>query len=279
MDPRTISSWPTRHRSVTTFRLFSIEIPLPRVSVQGIGRDCFFRFDGLWVPGRTGMGSLEESPVFSPEVGCWILKMWPLWSPHESRYLCYYRSSVDGIRSIARASSTDFLDWKAEGKYVSVIRIRYAPAHLYTNQTQPYFRAPHIYVATPARFFPGRKVLSDEEARLIEVHPKYYNDTSDAALMTSRGGLLCQRFHLEALLRRPGIGANNWVSRSNYPVLGWVQTSPHEMSFYTNQDYGQPTAHLHRYVFRLDGLSSVRAGDHPGIWVSKPLVRSGNHLF
>ena len=71
-------------------------------------------------------------------------------------------------------------------------------------------------------FLSWRKVLSDEEARLIEVHPKYYNDTSDAALMTSRGGLLYQRFHLEALLR-PGIGANNWVSRSNYPVLGWCR--------------------------------------------------------
>lgn len=223
--------------------------------------------------------ALSESPVFSPEG--WVLDSQNVafWSPHESRYLCYYRSSVDGIRSIARASSVDFLDWKAEGqmRFSDTDSIR-PSQHLYTNQTQPYFRAPHIYVATPARFFPGRKVLSDEEARLIDVHPKYYNDTSDAALMTSRGGLLYQRFHLEALLR-PGIGANNWVSRSNYPVLGWVQTSPHEMSFYTNQDYGQPTAHLHRYVFRLDGLSSVRAGDHPGIWVSKPLVRSGNHLF
>jgi hypothetical protein len=26
--------------------------------------------------------------------------------------------------------------------------------HLYTNQTAPYFRAPHIYVAIAARFMP-----------------------------------------------------------------------------------------------------------------------------
>ena len=60
--------------------------------------------------------ALSESPVFSPEG--WVLDSQNVafWSPHESRYLCYYRSSVDGIRSIARASSTDFLDWKAEGQ-------------------------------------------------------------------------------------------------------------------------------------------------------------------
>ena len=59
---------------------------------------------------------------------------------------------------------------------------------LYTNQTQPYFRAPHIYVATAARFMPGRKVVTDAQAKEIGAHPEYYNDTSDAVLMSTRGG-------------------------------------------------------------------------------------------
>jgi len=31
------------------------------------------------------------------------------------------------------------------------------------NQTNPYFRAPHIYVSIAARFWPGRRALNDEE--------------------------------------------------------------------------------------------------------------------
>jgi hypothetical protein len=44
--------------------------------------------------------------------------------------------------------------------------------HLYTNQTQPYFRAPHIYIALPMRFLPGRQVLTDEQARRLGVDPR-----------------------------------------------------------------------------------------------------------
>ena len=36
--------------------------------------------------------------------------------------------------------------------------------HLYTNQTSPYFRSPHLYIGIAARFFPGRQVLSGDEA-------------------------------------------------------------------------------------------------------------------
>jgi len=32
---------------------------------------------------------------------------------------------------------------------------------LYTNATKPYFRAPHIYLSFPMRYFPGRNSLSD----------------------------------------------------------------------------------------------------------------------
>lgn len=83
---------------------------------------------------------------------------------------------------------------------------------------------------------------------------------------------------MEALLR-PGMGPGNWVSRSNYPVLGIVQTSDTTMSLYTNQDYGQPTAHLHRYEFRLDGLSSWHAGNQPGWLLTKPFKANAQGVF
>ncbi|HAH43770.1 MAG TPA: hypothetical protein DCM07_02740, partial [Planctomycetaceae bacterium] len=56
-----------------------------------------------------------------------------------------------------------------------------------------------------------------------------------------------------------GIGAQNWVSRTNYPALNVVQTGPAEMSVYVNQDYAQQTAHLRRYSLRLDGFASLHA--------------------
>ena len=150
--------------------------------------------------------------------------------------------------------------------------------HLYTNQTHPYFRAPHLYVSIAARFMPGRQVLSEDQAKAINVNPRYFKDTSDAILMTSRPGRdVYDRTFLSSFVR-PGIGAHNWVSRTNYPALNVVQTGPAEMSVYLNQDYAQPTAHLRRYSMRLDGFASAQADYNGGELVTKPLSFSGQQL-
>jgi hypothetical protein len=152
------------------------------------------------------------------------------------------------------------------------------PEELYTNQTSPYFRAPHIYVSIAARFFPGKQVITDSQAKRLNVNPSYYHDCSDAVLMTSRGGSSYQRTFMEGFLR-PGIGLGNWVSRTNYPALNVVQTGPYEMSFYVNQDYAQPGTHLHRYSLRIDGFTSLQAGYIPGEIVSRPFTFSGEGLL
>jgi hypothetical protein len=82
---------------------------------------------------------------------------------------------------------------------------------------------------------------------------------------------------MEAFIR-PGIGLDNWVSRSNYPALNVVQTSPTEMSIYVNQDYAQSTAHLHRYSLRLDGFTSLSAPYKGGEVLSKTFTFSGKEL-
>lgn len=84
--------------------------------------------------------------------------------------------------------------------------------HFYTNQTQPYFRAAHIDVATAARFLPGRRVTTARQAEKVDVRSKYVQDTSDAVLMTSRGEHRYECAFLAAFVR-PGIGLGNWVSR------------------------------------------------------------------
>jgi len=119
--------------------------------------------------------------------------------------------------------------------------------------------------------------LTDEQAKAIHVNPKYFKDTSDAIFMTTRGGSYYERTFLSSFVR-PGIGARNWVSRTNYPALNVVQTGPTEMSVYVNQDYAQPTAHLRRYSMRLDGFASVQAPYAGGELLTKLLRFSGKEL-
>lgn len=222
---------------------------------------------------------IQSGPILpSPDAFALDSQNLSFFSTHESRYVLYYRTwkEIAGTRYrwVSRATSDDFLHWTPEGP------IDYGtapPEHLYTNQTSPYFRAPHIYAAICARFFPGRQVLSEVQARAVHVDPQYFKDCSDAVLITSRGGTKFSRTFLEAFLR-PGLGLQNWVSRSNYPALNLVQTGPAEMSLYVNRDYGQPTAHLQRYALRLDGFASLHAGYAAGTILTHPLTFQGVRL-
>lgn len=199
------------------------------------------------------------------------------WSESEQKYVSYFRV-YDGVRRIARSESADFVTWSDPVLMSYLTDGKPSPIEeLYTNQTHPYFRAPHLYVAVAARFVPGRQAISDEEAAALHVAEGFHKDLSDAVLMTTRGGNVYDRTFLSSFIR-PGIGAQNWVSRTNYPALGIVQTGPTEMSIYTNQDNAQPTAHLHRYSLRLDGFASVRADYNGGELLTKPLTFSGSRL-
>ncbi|MCA9039351.1 MAG: hypothetical protein KDA65_03285 [Planctomycetaceae bacterium] len=215
---------------------------------------------------------MREAPVITQ--GAFDSQNVPMWSETEQKYICYLRVFVGGIRRISRCESDDFVNWtepqlmEYKGKPVE---------HLYTNQTDAYFRAPHIYVATPARFFPGRQVLNEEQANEIGVHPKYFKDISDGVFMTTRGGYEYDRTFMEGFIR-PGIGYQNWVSRTNYPARGVIQTGETEMSVYANMNYGQATAYLRRFSIRLDGFASIHADYDGGTATTKPFTFQGNKL-
>ena len=244
-------------------------------AVGGVASSGLFAFAS---PDGVHWRCMQEKPVFKPEG--WVLDSQnvPFWSQSEGKYVLYFRQAVDGVRAIARVTSDDFRNWSAiEQMTYSDTESTKPSNHLYTNQTRPYFRAPQIYLATAARFMPGRQVLTPEEAESIGVHPKYFGDTSDCVLLTSRGGATYDRMFAEALIK-PGIGAENWVSRTNYPGLGFVPTGDNEMSLYANQNYGQPSAHLRRYVWRVDGLACVWAPASGGEVVTTPFVLSGTKI-
>ena len=62
------------------------------------------------------------------------------------------------VRTISRATSRDFLTWT---KAAAMDFGGHLDEQIYTNQTQPYFRATHIYLTFSMRFFHGRSGLSD----------------------------------------------------------------------------------------------------------------------
>jgi hypothetical protein len=197
------------------------------------------------------------------------------WSGSEGLYISYFRIFTDKrVRGVSRSVSKDFINWSEP------VEMTYGdtpPEHLYTQQTSPYFRAPHIYLAIGARFFPDRQILSEEQLTKLKVDPTQHKGLSEPYLMSTRGGNVYNRTFMEAFIR-PGIGPNNWSARTNYPVLNVVQTSPEEMSVYLNQDYAQPTAHLHRYSLRLDGFTSINAPYSGGNVISKPFIFLGKEL-
>jgi len=200
------------------------------------------------------------------------------WSESEHKYISYIRTNAKegniSYRSVSRSTSTDFINW-TRPEPMKFGNVPYD--HLYTQQTSPYYRAPQIYVAIGARFMPGRQVVSDEQAAILHVNPDYYKDCSDAIFMTTRGGNLYDRTFLESFIR-PGIGLENWVSRSNYPALNVVETGKHEMSVYVNESYAQEGAHLKRYSMRIDGFVSVHAGMKEGSITTKLIKFEGKEL-
>jgi hypothetical protein len=170
------------------------------------------------------------------------------WSGNEGCYVCYFRHFLDKkYRSVCRTTSADFVDWTEPVP----LRPNVPGEHLYTTLTHPYFRAPHIYIATPTRFHPDR------------------GESTDILFMTARGPGAYDRTFREVFIR-PGLDPNRWGNRSNYAALNVVPTSATEMSIYTTP--------FRRFTLRLDGFASVRAGADPGELITHPLRFQGQAL-
>ncbi len=171
------------------------------------------------------------------------------WSELEGRYVCYFRHFLDKkLRSVCRTTSENYLDWTEP----EPLRPNLPGEHIYTTLTHPYFRAPHIYVALPTRFFPDR------------------GESTDVLFMTARGPGPFDRTFREAFIR-PGLDPARWGNRSNYAALNVVPTGPEEMSIYMTP--------FRRFVLRTDGFASVRAGADEGELLTRPLTFEGSRLL
>ena len=218
----------------------------------------------------------KEKPVVTE--GAFDSQNVAFWSGAERSYVAYFRTwtegGFEGFRTISRAVSPDLLNWSTPAMMTFGAT---PPEHLYTSQTQPYFRAPHIYVALPMRFVPGRKVLTDDEARALGVGEGYASDCAETVFMTSRGGGRYERTFMEGFIR-PGLDPGNWASRSGLSALGVVPTGASEISIYKQAHYAQPSNCLERYSMRMDGFVSVNAPFAGGEMRTRPIRFAGNEL-
>ncbi len=196
------------------------------------------------------------------------------WSEVEGQYVAYFRCS-DGWRTMARTTSKDLMTWT---KPILMSYGNTPREQFYVNNTQPYFRAPHLFIAPAARFMERRQVLDDARARALGVAGGYFKDCSDGVLLTSRAGSEhYDRTFMEAFVR-PGLGDSNWVSRANFPLTGLLPAGPERMQLFVSRDYQQSSWHIERLVVRTDGFASLSAPRAGGAMVTKPLTFTGREL-
>ncbi|MBK9167318.1 MAG: hypothetical protein IPM24_07610 [Bryobacterales bacterium] len=180
------------------------------------------------------------------------------------RYVAIYRDFRQGVRTLKRAESADFLQW-SPGVWAD-----YGGApkeQLYTNATTPYFRAPQIYVAFPKRFVNWRTPPSGQPLSGI----------SETVFMTSRDGVRWDRRFMEAFIR-PGRDPRNWVHRTNMVMTGVVPTAPDEISIYVQRHYNFPSCHVERMTLRTDGFVAARAGYGGGELLTRPFIMEGHKM-
>lgn len=206
---------------------------------------------GLWAfvsPDGIHWKKLRDEAVVPEEWGKYFdSQNYAFWSESEQCYVCYFRRFIKGYRGIARTTSQDFLTWTPLVEMAANL----PGEHLYTACTQPYFRAPHIYIATPTRFMDKRGAATD------------------ILFMSTRGGSHYDRTFTQSFIR-PGIGQDGWANRANYAAIGIHQTGAAEMSLFLTGG--------RRYTLRLDGFASVNAPLSGGELITKPLKFAGQQL-
>jgi len=205
--------------------------------------------------------ALSDEPILTE--GAFDSQNVVFWDSVAGEYVAYYREFRDGSREVKYSKSKDFIHW-TDDEWISITGAPHC--QLYTNAVQPYFRAPHIYLGFPKRFF--------EERKAVGSHP--FTGVSDGGFMSSRDRT---NFHIwgEAFVR-PGQEQFNWTERSNMAAWGMLQLCPEEISMFYSRHFHHSTNHLSRMTLRTDGFVSVHAGAQTGNLTTKPLIFEGRNL-
>jgi len=224
------------------------------------------------------------------------------WDPIRHFYWCYVRGfhdangrSVDetqhgtvGIRDIRVSTSPDFRHWTEPCQ----LDFGDAPDEaLYTNQIEPYYRAPELLVGFPTRYVErdfspqAMQSLPDpiHRQRRMNFSHRYGAAVTDGQFMTSRDGYHFHRWAETFILPGPE-RSNNWVYGDSYQSLGLIETpaadptAAPELSCYVDEGHWKENESLRRYTLRVDGFVSLHAGRNLGELLTPPFVFAGREL-
>ena len=260
------------------------------VSADGIN----FRFH----PGENIHEMMHNSLMISgKDSGCYFDSLNTVYYNHElGKYVAFVRGFHvgddyyppdpdvdDAVRDIRYTVSDDFWHWS----YPEVFKYNDEYDYqLYANAIAPYYRAPHIYCATPTRYVAWpewndsfEKLPNAEERR----HRHRGKSMNDAIFMSSRDGQNWFRYG-EAFMTAGPEHHSNWKYGDCYPCVGFTET-PGEipgtdpyLSMFCKEDHENEPTKLYRYSLRLDGFVSRTSTLKPQMLVTKPFVYEGKEL-
>jgi hypothetical protein len=235
--------------------------------------------DGIrWSP-------LADGPILTK--GAFDTQNNAFWDPLRRQYWCYVRDFHQGVRDIRVATSADFRTWTEP----ELLKFPGAPDEaLYTNQVQPYYRAPHLFVGFPTRYVERPWSLSvqalpdpEHRRRRMRFHPRFGTAVTDGLFMTSRDGRTFRRWD-EALFRPGPERKDNWLYGDGYQNLGLLETAaedptaPPELSVYVSEGNWKRPTRLRRWTLRVDGFVALHARQKGGEFVTRPLAFRGKEL-
>jgi hypothetical protein len=229
---------------------------------------------------------LSESPIQT--VGAFDSQNLVFWDTVRGEYRMYHRGFNGSVRDVLTAVSDNILsfpepDW---------LQYPGSPTMaLYTNQIQPYYRAPHIFMGFPMRYcdrgwsqpmldLPGR----DVRVARAGFSRRYGTTVTDAVFMSSRDGITFKRWS-DAFIRPGPKQSESWVYGDNFVFWGMVETAsiygdaPPDLSLYVVEGYWEGTDTLfRRHTLRVDGFVSATAPYSGGEVLTRPLVFEGGSL-
>lgn len=236
---------------------------------------------------------MQDDPVYTD--GKFDTQNIAFWSKKENKYVLYYREFRSEIRVVFRATSDDFIHWKNEGEIAF-------PAgdgptlreQMYTNQIQPYYRAPQIYIGLPTRYVDNGMTATtpklpewDEREPRMKIYKggdRLGTATTDVIRIASRDGKNFQK--ADEPFIKPGLRVkDNWFYGDNYLAWNIVETpsadedSPNELSLYgVESSSTHNDAKIRRFALRIDGFGSIHAKAEQGEALTKPLTFQGKEL-
>ncbi len=223
------------------------------------------------------------------------------WNRHTNKYYCYirgFRKAKDNpqsrfeevdVRTNMVLESEDLVNW-SNAKYLNYNGEGYP---LYTNCVTAYPYDDRYYVGFPTRYVQRREWTKNydqlcgtkKRKERMEIAARLGLAVTDCVFMSSRDNVNWYRFD-EAIIT-PGIeNEENWVYGDCYPALGGLvetpspfKNCPPELSVYVyNHHWMDSPVELVRYVYRRDGMASVKATYEKKKLLTKTFTFEGGSL-